>query len=311
MTSEATRLLSAQTGAQQTMSAWAKVIDAREAVPAAYRPAYDEAVGNEPDLPFTVWAPALPGLRRPTTEKLLCAVRDTVYVWEKLGGQVTTTAYPFDAISDLETGNILLFSWITLGGVTTAGTSAATTIEFNTATSRHFAWLVNRLRPAPRPLDEPARQREGARLDFLAADSFKFMSFGRASLGPGAHLHSLVWQPPRWQPALQIGGWTLTRSLSLGRLVLLTDQELIVIEDDERSRTDKGVRYGGKWRYLALDHIGGAELSEPAAGQLVLSLSLVPGGRRCELRFPAAHQAELAELLGRLAARPSVSPPAG
>ena len=296
MTSDLNSQLSAMTGARQTMSSWAKVIESPEAVPKVYRSSFNTVFGHEPTMPYTVFAPAIAGLRHRTTEKLLCEVHDTIYVWERVGNQVALAAYPTETISDLEVGEILLFSWITIGGLTQAGEVSATTIEFNTATSRHFARFVSLIRPAPDPLAGLALAVEQAKFDHLAAESFKFGSFGCSSLVEGEQVHQIVWQPKIRKPLTRLGKFAFYQTLSLPRVAILTDKELIVIQDDERTRENRGVRYGGKWRYVALRHIGAVAVSAQGDDGLTLSLTLVPGGRQLEIMFAMSRKEQIARL---------------
>jgi hypothetical protein len=288
--------LSAMTGARQTMSSWAKVIESPEAMHEVYRSSFSTVLGHEPTMPYTVFAPAIAGLRHRTTEKLLCVAHDTIYVWERAGGRAAQTAYPLETISDLEMGEILLFSWITIGGVTQAGKTSATTIEFNTATSRHFARLVSLIRPAPDPLAGLALAVEQAKFGYLTAESFKFGSFACSSLVEGEQVHQIVWQPKIRKPLTRLGRFTFYQTLSLPHVAILTDKEFIVIQDDERSRESRGIRYGGKWRYIALKHIGAVAVSDQGDDMLTLSLTLAPGGRQIETLFTASLKEQIARL---------------
>jgi hypothetical protein len=300
VTSDLNSQLSTMTGARQTMSSWAKVIESPEAVPKAYRSSFNTVLGHEPTMPFTVFAPAIAGLRHRTTEKLLCEVHDTIYVWERIGDRVALAAYPAETISDLEMGEILLFSWITIGGVTQAGEVSATTIEFNTATSRHFARFVSLIRPAPDPLAGFALDVEQAKFNYLAAESFKFGSFACSSLIEGEQVHQIVWQPKIRKPVTRLGKHILCQTLSLPHLAILTDKEFIVIGDDERTRENRGIRYGGKWRYIALKHIAAVAVSAQRDDRATLSLTLTPGGRRFDIVFAASRKEQLARLQASL-----------
>jgi hypothetical protein len=296
MTSDLNSQLSTMTGARQTMSSWSKVIESPDAVPEVYRSSFNTVLGREPHFPYTVFAPAIAGLRHRTTEKLLCEAHGTIYVWKRVGDRVTLAAYPTESISDFEMGEILLFSWITIGGVTQAGEVSATTIEFNTATSRHFARFVSLIRPAPDPLAGPALAVEQAKFNYLTAESFKFGSFACSSLIEGEQVHQIVWQPKIRKPLTRLGKFTFYRTLSLPHVAVLTDKEFIVIQDDERTRENRGVRYGGKWRYIALKHIDAVAVSAQGDDTVTLSLTLVPGGRQADIIFAASRKEQIAKL---------------
>ena len=142
------------------------------------------------------------------------------------------------------------YRWCDAGGEV-----SATTIEFNTATSRHFARFVSLIRPAPDPLAGIALDAEQAKFNYLTAESFKFGSFACSSLIEGEQVHQIVWQPKIRKPLTRLGKFTFYQTLALPHVAVLTDKEFIVIQDDERTRENRGVRYGGKWRYIALKHI--------------------------------------------------------
>jgi hypothetical protein len=296
VTSDTNNQMSTWTGARQTMSSWSRVIESPEALPDVYRSSFNAVLGNESTMPYTVFAPAIAGLRHRTTEKLLCEAHDTIYVWERVSNRVILAAYPTETISDLEMGEILLFSWITIGGVTQAGEVSATTIEFNTATSRHYAHFVSLIRPTPDPLAGIALDAEQAKFNYLTAESFKFGSFACSSLLEGEQVHQIVWQPKIRKPLTRLGKFTLYQTLALPHVAVLTDKEFIVIQDDERTRESRGVRYGGKWRYIALKHIDAVALSAKGDDMVTLSLTLVPGGRQLEIVFATSLKEQIARL---------------
>lgn len=292
--------LSAMTGGRQTMSSWSKVIESPDAVPDVYRSAFNTVLGHEPTMPYTVFAPAIAGLRHRTTEKLLCEAHGTIYVWERVSNRVILAAYPTETISDLEMGEILLFSWITIGGVTHAGEVSATTIEYNTATSRHYAHFVSLLRPAPDQRAGLTLDGEQAKFNRLASEDFKFGGFACSSLVEGEQVRQIVWQPKIRKALTRLGKFAFYLTLSLPHVVILTDKELIVIQDDERTRENRGVRYGGKWRYAALKHIAAVALSAKGDDTVTLSLTLVPGGRQIEIVFATSLKEQIARLRASL-----------
>ena len=302
MTSNQDSQLSTITGARQTMSTWARVIESYGAVPEAYRDSHRLVSGESPQFPYTVLAPALAGSRHKTTEKLLCEVGDIIYVWERKRDQVAMAAYPLETISDLEIGCILLYSWMTIGGVTTEGEVSSSTIEYNTSTRRHFAPFENKMRPAPVRTNQGEPSVEQAKLSYLAADGFKFMNYALDSVVEGDIILRTLWQPKISKPVVKLRGLALYQTtLSLAHLAILTDREFIVIQDDERSRENRGVRHGGKSQYIALSHISEVSLLDHADDLLVLSLTLSPGGRRSDVIFAASRKQEVAQLRDELA----------
>ncbi|NUM45528.1 MAG: hypothetical protein HUU38_12560 [Anaerolineales bacterium] len=287
---------SMQTGAQQTMSSWARVIEAFAEIPEAFKPTFKTLVGAEPLFPYTVFAPIISGRLHKTTEKLVFEMGETLYILERTREEVKSFAYPYSMISDFEFGSILLYSWVTFRGVTQAGIAASTTIELNTTSVRHFTRFVNRLRPAPQKMEQIKQQAERAKFDYLENENFKFMNYGMVSLVEGEKVIQTVWQPQINFPIMKLGWHTFYRTRALAHLLVLTDQELIMIQDDERSEENRGVRYGGKWRYIGLDHLETVEVQEDRDKLIRLTLSVTPGKQQMESFFAASHREEILQL---------------
>ncbi|HNT24034.1 MAG TPA: hypothetical protein PKM21_06705 [Anaerolineales bacterium] len=294
---QSSRLL---TGARQTMMSWSKVVESYENIPEIFKSAFEMELGAEGTFPYTVFAPAIAAFGTKTTEKLLCEANDTIYVWENAGGKVSLSAYPLETITDLEVGSILLFSWITIGGLTKAGTAAASTIEYNTTSRRYYAHFINLLRPPPIKTDARQQSAEWAKFDHVGAENYKFMNYAHKSLAEGEKVSHTLWQPKITKPIVKLGWHTFQRTLALTHLLILTDKELILIQDDARSAEKRGERDGGKWRYIALEHIQSVSLQEQAEDLLTLSLTLTPGGRQVDSIFAASQKPEIAQLQEKL-----------
>jgi len=175
MSTDVNSNLSPLTGTRQTMMTWARVIRTCDEVPEIYQETCQQLVGTRPVFPYMVLAPVMAGTRHKDSEKLLCEVDDTFYVLERLGGRVTTLGYPWRTARDLEFGNILLYSWITLNGLTTDGVASASTIVFNLATQRHFAPFIVGCAPRWWRPARPGGRRRLAKFEALAATSYKYM----------------------------------------------------------------------------------------------------------------------------------------
>jgi hypothetical protein len=123
------------------------------------------------------------------------------------------------------------------------------------------------------------------------------MNYAHDSLVDGETVRHSLWQPQICRPTLTFRGWTLRRAtLSLAHLTVLTDRELIIIQDDRRGSEQRGVRHGGKWDYIPLEHLGEVALRSRPDDLLILTLTLVPGGRQIELLFEVSRREAIVEL---------------
>jgi hypothetical protein len=284
------------TGARQTMMSWSKVIESYEAVPEAYKSIFASNSNTGRAFPFTVLAPSLDRSTHNTSEKIIYEFDNAIHIAENKGGRISTQGYPLASIRDVEMGNILLKSWMTISGVTGAGTMSSSTIDFSASTEeRCFTPFLNKIRPVPVGDDEPWKKVEQKKFDYLAPLNFKFMNFGRSCLIQGEKVIRIILQPEIREQSWSLLGYKFYRTVSPAHVIILTDKELILIYDDERTEANKGVRYGGVWRYIPLHNIASMSLTELPNDLMTLSITLSPEGEIKKI-FQVSSKQELEQL---------------
>jgi len=267
--------MSVQTGARQTMASWSRIIESFEAVPEIYKSFLRPYAGEGRTFPYTILSPSLDKFLRKTTEKLIYDLDGAIHILERSGNHVIAKSYPYKTLRVVEVGNILLSSWITVTGLTSEGLATSSTIDFNAATGeRLFAVFLNKMRPAPLPIDNVSWGIEKGKFDFLAERNFKFMNYGRESLVRGENVRQIILQPAIRRVAWTFFGWKLYQNISQAHLSILTDKELILIRDDERGQEVRGVKYGGVWKYLPLRSLRSISLTEASNNLLNLVITL-------------------------------------
>ena len=107
-------------------------------------------------------------------------------------------------------------------------------------------------------------------------------------------IHS-IWQPEIFSSVGAAFGLSLTRTLSPAHMVLLTDKEVILIQDEARSRGNKGVRYGGIRHYIPLRSIGAVSLTKQADDLVTLSIHLTED-ESVDSLFATSKEKELLQL---------------
>ena len=287
------------TGARQTMLSWVKVIETLADIPEIYQDAYQAIVAERDELPHTVLAPAMGGWRHKSLERLLFDIDDTFYILERQGPRLAVLGYPFKNIGSLEIGNSLLYSWFTIWGITTEREAECSTIAYNTATQRHLNPFLEKMRPASTRSDVQSQQQEMEKFDYLGKLNYKFMNFARASVSDGARVILSIWQP-QIRRVVKLFGRAFYRTLALAHLAIVTDREIILIGDDERSNVNRGKRYGGIWQYIGKERVLSAAMREHSDGLLMLTMEIFPG-TRIEQIFEADRGEVLAEFISLVA----------
>jgi len=283
------------TGARQTMAAWSRVIESYDQIPAIYRGNFDEYFSSQVPFPYILWTPSLEKFPRKTTEKLICDTEDALYIFEKNGNNVDDKCYPYVDVYGSELGIVLLDSWVTVHGKTRHGESAASKIEVNTTSLRYFASIQKKLRPSIDSADKAQLTLERDKFNSLSTINFKFMNYGMESLIAGETVLQILLQHEIREPLFTLFGKTFYKNLSPAHLTILTDHELILLQDVERNRDSKISQYGGVWQYIPLGCINDVNLSEVGKEHLTLSIHCQPG-RTIEKLFDVSKRSELMEL---------------
>lgn len=300
MTLENEHTIQSLTGAKQTMLAWSRKIDSFDTLPEIYKDLFTDYPAGHSAFPYTVLVPPLdkPMVRK--TEKLIIDRGTAIQVIERSGSGLVSKIFPYPSVHFLETGNILLYSWMLINGVTNDGQENSAIIEFNPATGDFLlARFLGKMRPPAREASDGDFETEKAKFEFLSLPNFKLMNYGRNSLVRGETVRQVIFQPEITISAWRVLGWSLFAKMNTVHLTILTDQELILIREDERSPKVKGSRYGGTWQYIPLTGILSAGLSENEKGLPTLSIHF-PGGEIIQRQYAAACRPELEQLCSRI-----------
>jgi hypothetical protein len=289
---------------EQTRLSWARLAESIEDVPEAYRSFFDAlAPEHREPFPYTVITPTFRGFQTPQTEKLVCRIGDDIHVLEKSNGRPAPVCFPLKDILRIETGTILLQSWLIIDGMDAGGRYASTTLRFNTVTEPLLAPFVEGFRSAAAG---PAAG-DGAAADLAAFDSletlhFKFKSFGRKTVRAGEKVVQMILQPELRRNFFHIAGFTLSRQIAPTHMIILTDRELILIREDESRNWGKENRYGGIWNYVPLRKISSVSLSRGEDGGLLILTVRLPQKVRLDVPYPSSRRAEVMKLQRRIKA---------
>ncbi len=269
--------LESLTGAKQSMSAWTKAVESYEDVPTIYKGFFGKRITDNQSIPYTLLAPSLLKPAGRTTEKLICDADNAIHILERNGNQVILRSYPYQTVSMLEMGNVLLSSWLTISGVASTGMADISTIDFNDSSSRHYETFIKKIRPMPSETGGNQFKVEKDKFDYLSANNFKLMSYARASLIDGETVQQIILQPEIKKPRWPMLGDMFLKMITPPHLTILTSLELIFIEDIGLGGKADQPKYGGIWQYIPLRSIKSMAWSKTTDGDwLTLSITVSP-----------------------------------
>lgn len=299
MSSDLNTPLDELTGAQQTMSSWARIIGSYAELPDDYKSSCKSILRDCKPFPYVVFAPVNSDARQRSTEKLIFELNGVFHVWEREGKKIVPVTYPLESINTLEVGSVLLYSWFTINGLTNAGLVSSTMIPFNTVTKRHLLPFINLLRPVPIDVVEAEWRLELARFDYLSSINFKYMNYARESIVRGEKVILSIFQPRIRRRIFKLFGHNFYRTRVYSHLVILTDKEVILLGEDAQSAEVKGKdgKYGGVWQYIPIRNIVAILLTEANDGLITLTIRLKFGDQQLERYFEASNMTTLKDFL--------------
>lgn len=118
------------------MDSWAKPIKTFDEIPDFFRISMDFLTVKDNFYSMIYLPSGFLGSRK-TTPKLIFFMDDTVYVLEKTKKGVIRDHYSLTDIVYIETGNILLYSWLAISGLS-GGAWKTSKIEYNSVNERYF-----------------------------------------------------------------------------------------------------------------------------------------------------------------------------
>ncbi len=291
----------------QLREAWAVAINSYEEVPEIYRSFFDAQSPDALDpFPKTVITSSYRSFQRGEKIKLVCLLGDRLWILECRDGKLLTTSFERDQICYLETGEILLYSWMEIVGTTYEGALTRSLLKFNTVKEHLFDPFLRWIRPPVNPAGKSSLSEEQDKFDPLAGQSYKFRSFAKRSLLPGEAVIDYFFQPEIHKPILAFLGKEFSFTIANAHICILTDQELILIRDKKRQAYNK-IRYGGIWDYVPLNKIKSVAVTEKNDSLRSLSI-LLPAGASLDFLYETANEKPLEALLEQLKTiRPAVS----
>jgi hypothetical protein len=294
------------TAAEQTKLSWAKEITTYDEVPEVHRGSFEALTGDESGFPYAVLTPSYAGFITRAKQKVVCCLDGKICVLEEGRGDLASTCYPVGDISYVELGSVLLHSWIKIRGLTEGGVLTSSEFRFNSVTDYLFTPIVEGIRPAADNSEGIDLSLERSKFNHLRHSSHKLMSYAKRSLLPGGQVAHFILQPEVRVEVFRLLGNSFFRTLCTPHLSILTDRELILIQDGDGKRwggraSYGSAKYGGVWSYIPLDKITSISTADAQDDLLTMSIHL-PGDERIERLFSVSNRGEVDMLLCRFEA---------
>lgn len=273
---------------------WARLVKQPEDAPPVFRPFLEDLpIEGEAAQPYILFSPADRFGRRKTNPKLLCLLSKRAVILEATRNGLITLELPYSAITSVEVGHVLLLAWFKITGVLD-GDIITATFEYNTVAERFFRPAAELIRTSAACIEQTACDgpSDTEIFDTLIRQDYKYMNFSKMSLIPGEKALGYVYQPD-----IREKKGFLTQLLFRSHIAILTDHELILIQDED-NKSYREIRYGGVWRHFPLRQISGLTLTNNQNGKLNLVVEIAQS-QPFVVDFSTDKHGELTELQDR------------
>lgn len=232
------------------IDSWPMIIKSRDEIPEIFKenllPYLLENFLDINQVPYIIYAPSDRVGRRISNLKLLCLLDNAIIMLEKLNDKVRTIRYYFNDIVYIEEGQMLLYSWIRIKGIS-ENALISSIVEFNTVVEKIFQPIIEKLRRTINNIEIKQSKEELIEFQFLKKLNYKFMNYGSDSIMDGENIVDIVYQEDIYTKFLKF----FKKSISPAHLSILTDKELIIIKDDDGGFA----KYGAIWIYIPKNNI--------------------------------------------------------
>lgn len=230
---------------------------------------YQDAFLSTSTLPYMLFIPGSRSVLRRQLEKLIVLEHDRLVVYE--GSLAAKKEFVFDELLYIDYEKMLSAFWLTL-----VGQRQTSTIRYLSREDTSFATILERLRRrssqrehAPVPPDLRYKK-----LDELSQAAYKFLRMARTSLLPEQTIVDAYFQPAYKDRKTLYGGLLGKTVTYAPHLSVLTDTELIVIQESEPIRTITYNQYAAKQLFIPYRTLQEVRIKEDdVTTQLVLSLN--------------------------------------
>lgn len=260
-----------RTSSSQTMKNWPVRIEDFHQVPNEFKPVF---LGQRGLFPYCVYIPSdrvLKNFRLTSTgSTLLVLYEDRIEIFaarpdssENNGEtekRIEKTVHFLGTIVQLEVGEILLYSWLTI-----YSPEKKSRVNFNTVRNTLFEPFIQKVRNFHKKvtIDEiyDTRRNEG-RFDFLQSIDYKYMNLAKASIRKHDTVKEVVYQHDHTVQSIGVGKVEFFKKFICSHITMETDSELILLNEDLPVKNNYDNRYGGIFNYIPLTAIQKIEWPE-------------------------------------------------
>lgn len=244
------------TSTSETTRSWPKIITSFDEVPSFFK---DHIYIESKKFPYSILIPEnieyVLFMAKKTEPKLLSLYNDRIIILEKKNNEIKKQSHIFNEINYVKIKNILLYSSIKF-----VSSNNVSHIFFNSVRFNFFKTIIETMRKyyVKTDNDESIESKNEERIieyHLSGKINYKFMNYSIDSLLPGQSVKNMLSQEPVKIKRFKNRFFKWIYNYTTPILLILTDSELIILEEPYKIRKNKDIEYGIIFTYLPLNKI--------------------------------------------------------
>ncbi len=241
-----------------TMRSWVKQVNGVDEVPETFQEIAKDKINSSV---YVLYVPRQGSLTVNDREALVIMSDSGIFVAENAEGNLTTIDHPFDGIDYLEYGAILLKSWVKV-----FSEHGMSDVQFNSVSYDLVKPLIDKVRTLSKKSKSVAKDASfDAQLQKFGAidrNDLKFKSYCEEGLMAGDIVRQFAYQGPSLYARKEFLGVDLLTSFVAPHAAIVTDDELILMDEEVVFKRTNRPTYGMVFKYIALDKLEGIQLEK-------------------------------------------------
>jgi len=277
-----------------------KIIDSCESVPDCFLDGFKYSCFNCYDFPYTVHVIKSQEKDEEIYAELIVVTADGLYIFQRISSRVTMIQYNYEDLVLIKKRNEDITSIIEIKGMV-SGRSFESIIEYDNKDKDIFDFIITSIRMKGKQcfnFIEDNEEKYGEdnyellKLDYFKDSNLKLYNYSVQSLLSGQKIKKIVLQKKLISRKLKL----IKKILTTSHISLLTNEELIIIEEGKSKRKSPEANIGGSWCFIPIAQITSMDIKALDNYLLIFTIKL-KGNDSLELVYETSNRAQLEQLV--------------
>ena len=279
---------------------YSKIIDCCEEVPEYFLDGFRYSCLSCNDFPYTIHIIKSKEKEEEIYSELISVTRDGLYIFQRMNSRITMIQYNYEDLILIKKSTQTINSSIVIKGMV-SGRTFKSIIEYDNKDKDIYDFIITSIRMKGKislEFVEDYVEKYGEdnyellKLDYFKESNLKLYNYSVESLLSGQKIKKTVLQKKLVRKKLKLVRKVLTAS----HISLLTNEELIIIQEGKSNRKSPEANIGGCWYFIPISQITSMDIK--ALDNYLLIFTIKLKGNDCvELIYETSNRAQLEQLV--------------